>query len=87
MVWCKILWHSFAPPFLAFFTAFPCIHCTALPCLALHPSYRLLLAVQGPQVLQAAPALLAMDPNTLAIKVKRLELLAAQHPKWAEVGG
>ncbi|WIA42577.1 hypothetical protein OEZ86_008555 [Tetradesmus obliquus] len=39
---------------------------------------------EGSLILQAAPALLAMDPGTLAVKVQRLELLAQKHPKWAE---
>jgi hypothetical protein len=43
------------------------------------------LHLQGSLILQAAPALMAMDPGTLAVKVQRLELLAQRHPKWAEV--
>jgi hypothetical protein len=58
--------------------------CKAL-CWASRCACCFILCLQGSLILRAAPALLAMDPGTLAVKVQRLELLAERHPLWAEV--
>jgi hypothetical protein len=39
---------------------------------------------QGPKLVEAAPALLAMQPHTLAVKLQRLQAIAATHPAWAQ---
>lgn len=35
-------------------------------------------------LLVAAPALLAMQPHTLAVKLDQLQALANTHPNWSE---
>lgn len=43
-----------------------------------------IVSVQASKLLTAAPALLAMHPATLEVKVQQLRALAATHPSWAE---
>jgi hypothetical protein len=47
---------------------FPAVLCTVRP--------------QAASILSAAPALVAMQPQTLAMKVTSLQQLAATHPRW-----
>lgn len=40
--------------------------------------------LQASQLLVAAPALLAMQPNTLEKKYQQLHTLSMTHPRWSE---
>ena len=41
--------------------------------------------LQGAQIVKSAPALLAMQPSSLAAKVQRLQGYAATHPRWQSI--
>lgn len=45
--------------------------------------YVIVVCPQARTLLIAGPALLAMQPHTLAVKLQQLQALAATHPSWS----